>query len=345
MDIFRDFLSNRTQKVKIGQYISTDSEISYGVPQGSILGPSLFLVYINDLCNMTIKDAKLFTYADDTAVIFRGESWPKVYASAEMGLNKIMTWLNDNMLTLNISKTKHITFTIRGTIPTTLDLNIRAHTCKDSIDCCCQCIEKVTEFKYLGTTLDDRLNWLPHINQITSRVRKLIWTFKKLRQIINADLLKTTYKTLCQSVISYCIAVWGGAYKSHLIGLERAQRSVLKVLLFKPYRFPTVDLFKESEVLSVRQLYLHNIIMYRHSRTPFTPPSNKRRQDKVCNIIKFRTKFTNTQYCFMASYLYNKINKRLHFHPLSKIKCKMKLSAWLLTLDYSETENILQIDS
>lgn len=161
---------------------------------------------------------------------------------------------------------------------------------------------------------------------------------------MNPPLLKMLYKTLCQSVISYCITVWGGAYKSHLLGLERAQRSVLKVLLFKPYRYSTKELYKESEVLSVRQLYLHTIVMYVHSRTPFTTSTNKRRQDKICKTIKFRTSFTNTQHCFMASYLYNKINKKLYVHPLNKINCKMKLRIWLLSLDYLESEALLKID-
>lgn len=267
-----------------------------------------------------------------------------MYALAERGLNKITTWLNDNLLTLNIDKTKYITFTIRGTVPTIPDLNLKVHTCRDSINCCCLSIEKVPEIKYLGIILDDRLNWLPHIKQTTSRVRKLVWTFKKLRQIMSLELLKTTYKTLCQSVISYCITVWGGAYKTHMIGLERAQRSVLKVLLFKPYRFPTLDLYKDSGILSVRQIYLHNIIIYLHSRTPYVKTSIKRRQDKICKIRNFWTKFTNTQNCFMASYLYNKINKILNFHPLNKINCKMKLRIWLLKLDYTETEKILQIE-
>lgn len=108
LNLFNDYLSDKKQKVKLNSHICGDAMISYGVPQGSVLGPSLFLIYINDLCNMSVENASIFTYADDTAIVFSGESWDTVKASAEIGLERIGKWLKYNYLTLNTAKTNSI---------------------------------------------------------------------------------------------------------------------------------------------------------------------------------------------------------------------------------------------
>jgi hypothetical protein len=115
--IFKDFLVDRVQRVKITNYISSDANVTYGVPQGSILGPSLFLIYINDLCNITLANGKLFTYADDTALIIYGETWNEVQSAAEVGLRVVADWLSDNLLTLNISKTTYTELIVKHAKP------------------------------------------------------------------------------------------------------------------------------------------------------------------------------------------------------------------------------------
>lgn len=172
LDLFKDYLTNRKQRVKVGQHISSDASVLYGVPQGSVLGPTLFLIYINDLCNMKILNAKVFSYADDTAVAFYGCSWHDVKHHAETGISRVADWLKSNLLTLNTSKTNFICFSISKRNEPVDKNEIVIHTCKGAYGNTCNCpsIRKVTETKYLGVVLDKRLSWYPHLEQVTARI-------------------------------------------------------------------------------------------------------------------------------------------------------------------------------
>lgn len=346
LKIFGDFLCNRRQQVKIGNYVSSDENVVYGVPQGSILGPSLFLVYINDLCLQPLCNGKIFTYADDTAVIFHGETWDEVRRIAENGLHRLGQWLGANLLTLNISKSSFIQFSFSKT--NLKNVNIKVHSCNypNSKSCSCLSINKVTQVKYLGVILDERLSWEPHISLVTGRTRKLIWVFKKLRHAAEFPLLRNIYYALAQSILGYCVGVWGGACKSHMMQLERAQRSLLKVMTFKPFRYPTKQLYENCELLTIRQLYISQIIMKKHKQTPcdINVYMRKRVITNVCLPVRCRTATARRQQSYRSSYLYNKINKILNIHPLTVRETKMKIKNWLLQLNYDQTEMLLLTD-
>lgn len=346
LKLFSDFLCNRSQRVKIGDVLSSEAPITFGVPQGSILGPSLFLIYINDLCQLPLSNANIFTYADDTALVFQEKTWNEVFTSAENGLQKVIHWLNVNLLTLNVSKTKFIPFALRKNSAPPSTHNIIAHYCnyKSNRDCDCHALDRSSEMKYLGVTLDEKMSWLPHIKLVTSRTRKLIWVFKKLRHVANPILLKTIYLALCQSVLTYCITVWGGCYKTHLLSLERAQRSVLKTMAFKSFRHPTTDLYKSSQVLTVRQLFILYAVLRTHVNLSVNLlPITRKRRNNVTFRKRFRTEFMHHQFQFLSSFLYDYLNKNLKFYFLNKFNCKVKLTKWLLSLTYEETELLLRV--
>lgn len=234
LKLLADYPRDRSQCVKIDDYTSTDTKIEYGVPQGSVLGPTLFLVYLNELTNLKIERGHVFSYADDTALVFNGTSWNSVFEAAEHGLHRVATWLNSALLTLNIAKTNFICFAIdKRTLPPP-NLTLRIHTCDltNTGRCKCDEIERVDSTKYLGVTLDHRLFWHPQIETLNNRIRKLTWVFKKLRHVTSQELLKHVYIALAQSVMSYCISIWGGATKTKFLDAERAQRCLLKTMFF-----------------------------------------------------------------------------------------------------------------
>lgn len=345
---FRDYLSNRTQAVKVGEVLSDHENCYFGIPQGSVLGPSLFLVYINDLCQIKTS-AKILTFADDTVLLFKGSTWASAKATTEKGLAVISKWLQSNLLTLNITKTKYLCFHITHKNRPSDSLNIKLHTCSTNnfkYNCNCKSIDRTEDIKYLGITVDSNLNWHKHIEGLSPKIRKLMYIFKKLRGVAGGSLLKTVYFTLCQSVISYSITAWGGACKTSLLTLEKCQRAVLKVALNKPMRYPTKQLYIDANVLTVRQLFIMNTTLRFHRTSLISIPSHKSNRVSRHDLWKSpptRTKFAQHFNRFLAPYLYTKINKLLNIKNLTRYQCKKHVYKWLTNNDYNSTEDFLTI--
>lgn len=136
--------------------------------------------------------------------------------NAEIAVSKIKCWLGHSLLSLNIGKTKFLTFThTPGTMPTVRELGIHKANCEIPEACeCSNKIERVETIRYLGILLNEKLNWKGHINYVTKKVRKLIHKFFELRHILSLKILKTIYFSLVQSILTYGIVVWGGAGKT-----------------------------------------------------------------------------------------------------------------------------------
>lgn len=348
LQIFQSYLTGRRQCVKIDNWTSDELPITYGVPQGSILGPSLFLVYIDTLCRLPLTNGRVFAYADDTALVFHANSWTEAFRHAQSGFDAVSNWLKFNVLTLNIDKCNLITFTkTMATRPDPITHRIIAHRCSspDSLDCDCPNILCTDCVKYLGVLIDGTLTFKPQIIALSSRIRKLIFVFKKLRHVAEPYIIKTVYLALCQSLLVYCITAWGGAAKTLLLKLECAQRTILKVGWKLPFMYPTTNLFKNCDVLTVRQLFILHTILKAHSLVVFNPTSfaNVRRQHLVYPPFAASSSFAQRFFCFLSGYLYNKINYSLVIYGLCRFDCKHVVTNWLLRLDYCMTENLLTV--
>lgn len=343
LNLFKDYLSGRSQAVKMGDTFSSKKPISFGVPQGSVLGPTLFLIYINNLCQTTLTNAKITTFADDTVIVFNGSTWEDARMAAENGMRLIINWLNNNLLTLNLSKTKYVTFSIYKNSQPSTDFTLKAHTC--SVDtnknCDCYTLSATDSIKYLGITIDKNLNWKIQIDTLKSRIRKLIHIFKRIRQLRDETTNRTVYLTLCQSILTYGIQAWGGASKTSLIKLERSQRTILKVLNFKPFKYPTVDLYKETKVLTVRQLYIKLILLRQHAYPGRTDNLSDRRAHEVYKVPTCRTSFAHGFANFLGPLLYNRINKVIPLRQKSRFACRRALDEYLCQFDYEGTEKLL----
>lgn len=327
LKLLEDYLSDRRQSVKVGQYISDGVNLTYGVPQGSVLGPTLFLININALCNLKLAQGEIFSYADDTAMVFAGDSWEDVHRKAEIGLIRVADWLKNNLLTLNATKTNYICFSINKKTQPASKFNIKIHNCStpEYNNCNCININKIAYTKYLGVMIDQHLNWQSHLELVENRVRKLTWIFKILKHVASFVIIRRIYLALAQSVITYCISVWGGAPKTRLLAVERAQRFLIKVMLSKPPRFPTFTLYKISNLLSVRKLYILNVVLRTHRTLKYADTElDKRRKNIIAPINKTRTTFGRRQ-LNISSELYNQINKKLNIYSLNYFLCKQKL--------------------
>ena len=153
--------------------------IKCGVPQGSILGPLLFLIYINDLTKVCSQSSP-FLFADDTNLFMTGKCLQNMVNSLNKELKEISLWLKVNKLSLNIKKTHYMVFTSKK--KTSDPLNIYIDEC---------CIDKVNCTKFLGVYIDDKLNWKKHISYISGKISRGLGIVLKARRILPLNTLKT----------------------------------------------------------------------------------------------------------------------------------------------------------
>lgn len=345
LDWFADYLTLRTQRVRVEGYESESAVCSYGVPQGSTLGPTLFLIYINELCSTTLPGMDLLMFADDTVLLFHAKTWQKVVSLAEDGLSLVTKWLEHNLLTLNINKTKYMCFslTTAGDPGSNISVKIHTYPCNlsaRSVSCCCSTLTRVASIKYLGVIIDDKLNWNLHIVALAARVRKLIYVFKNLRSVADSKLIIQTYKALCECILRYCICAWGRAAKTYLITAERAQRAVLKVLLYLPFRYPTAELYEKANVLSVRKLFIYESVRRYHKTVIPLLPDLNRRVDR-CPVPRVKTRFAQRQFVVVAPHLYNTLSKVQKVKKKSNHGIKSMILTWLKGFDYDGIETML----
>ena len=207
----KSYLYQRTQYV---HYLNADSNIKYiscGVPQGSILGPLLFLLYIHDIVNVS-TDLFYTIYADDTNVFLTGNNLLSLYQTMNNELGKIVTWLNSNRLSLNILKSHYMIFTNKTVV---VDASIQINSIV---------LERVESTKFLGVYLDTKLDWKKHISYVKSKIARGVGIIRKARKYLNKESLLTLYYSFIYPYFIYGIEVWGNAYHSTLASVMKLQK-------------------------------------------------------------------------------------------------------------------------
>ena len=243
-DWFKSYLSNRKQCVSVNGVVSELQSIAHGVPQGSILGPLLFLLSINDIT--TTSDVfKFFLFADDTSLFYSGKSLKSIELLVNNELKKLSEWLTANKLTLNVDKSNFLIFKPKNASNNLSTINLTINGEKLS--------EKL-EAKYLGIIIDNKLTFNSHISTINKKLLKGNCILAKLRHYLPKKLMKSIYGAHIQPFLDYGILLWSMASKTNLDQLSAMQDKSIKILNFKRKDDASAPLYKDSKILPLNSL-------------------------------------------------------------------------------------------
>ena len=248
--LFQSYLEERLQTVEIKGQLSNTKKVSFGVPQGTVVSPLLFDIYIDGLLRLNLE-GKIFAFADDQVFFTEGDTWHEVENNIKTSLSKIIKWLDMNLLSINPDKTVYVPFSNYNT-------GLPAHTQIEIPIACRNTTIKISSAKsayYLGITIDSHLKWDVQIQNVNRKLRSLIYLFKQTCQIVDFHTAIMVYYGLVQSILYYGILAWGGAYGITMRPLEITQKRILKIICKVPIRYPTENIFKLSGALSIKDLF------------------------------------------------------------------------------------------
>ena len=243
-DWMKSYLSNRSQFVRYQNCSSNKKSTTCGIPQGSVLGPLLFIIYTNDLPDC-LSRSKGILFADDTTVYLSSKNTNELYTNMSADLTKLADWFHANKLSLNVNKTNCMLIT---------NINESAshkYTLKIGNDV----IERKTCVKFLGLHLDDRLTWHEHIKVCKSKAASSIYAINRIKNIVPKRYMHTLYFTLVYPYFAYGIPLWGGTYNVHKKNLITMQKRVIRIISGAKYNDHTGPLFKQAHILKLDDIY------------------------------------------------------------------------------------------
>ena len=250
-DWFKNYLTNRQQIVKYKQVKSDSMTIKCGVPQGSVLGPLLFLTYMNDISKCS-NILSFILFADGTNLFYSHENAGVLGNTMNQELQKITSWLSTNKLSLNVKKTHFTIFkTKRKKLNQTLSIEINN-----------QKIDKVKCTKFLGFYIDDELSWKYHIDQITAKISKMTGIMARARHCLSIQTLKTIYNTMLYPYLTYCSIIWSSTYPTRLKPLFTIQKKIIRIMTFAKFRDESKPPFLALDILNIYELNLYLIALF-----------------------------------------------------------------------------------
>ena len=253
------YLTGRKQYTYANGNISDLKQTMYGVPQGSVLGPLLFLLYINDLYKASSK-FQFYLFADDTSLICANNDLNKLEEEVNLKLSKVNLWLVHNKLTLNADKSNYIIFRpCQKVLRFQPIIRIHDNTLNSE-----HILEMRHYIKYLGIFLDSNLSWKYHVHYLCQKISKTLGIIAKLWQFVPRHVLLTIYYSLISPYLNYGICAWGQCAKTYLYKLLVLQKRAHRLIFFTKPREHALPLFLETKQLPISFLYFDQISQLMH---------------------------------------------------------------------------------
>lgn len=243
----------RQQYVVFEEGKSSISNVNCGVPQGSIIGPLMFIIYINDIINSS-NVAKYVMFADDTNIFMSSSNLRLLYNTMNSEMAKICKWFSANKLTLNTDKTQYMIFHRhkKKIHPETIsDLYVNGNK-----------IKRVSVTKFLGVWMDENLVWGEHVRQVVLKVSKYLFVFRKIRPLLQPASLKLIYHTLIYPNLMYCLTVWGNCTNVVKNPVIILQKKLVRAMCGSAYLEHTAPLFEQLKFLTFPNLITYSCGLY-----------------------------------------------------------------------------------
>jgi len=240
---FKSYLENRSQFVEFNNHQSDVCNYNCGVPQGSILGPLLFIIYTNDIPN-NLNNVKTILFADDTTIYLAHTNPNTLFVIANREMETVTDWFRANKLSLNIDKTKYMIYS-----------NKIIDTVNKRVLLCNRSIERTNCMKFLGVHIDDKLKWDKHINNILLKLTRSSYAIYKMKDIMTRVQLRMLYNALVQPYLSYGIILWGATFRQHTHKLIIMQKRIVRRIYGARYDAHTSPIFRSLKFLKLDDLY------------------------------------------------------------------------------------------
>ena len=303
----------------IGDVKSGYSDINCGVPQGSILGPTLFLIYINNLAFVTrILDPIL--YADDTNLFYESKNLNEEIEVINSELKLVENWCSRNKPTVNMDKTN---FIIIKSYQNRFQLNKKLKLFGNDLN-------ETESIKFLGVYIDKNLTWESDINHVNKQMRSMSSLMVKSSEFLPRHVLKLIYNAFINSKISYCLEAWGNAAKCFIDRIYITQKRILRIMFKQPPLSPSQPLFAQLSILSIGKLYEYKILLVAHkefySIAEKTPSIYETRSSKInLPLPKSKTASGHRRIAYGSASLWNNLPPQIRADKnINKFKCSIR---------------------
>ena len=284
--MIRNYLTDRSQSTIANGITSKSQRVLCGIPQGSTVGPLMFIIYINDIASI-LQHRKYQLYADDTVLYTSGENIDSITDNMSSDLSRFEDWCTRNKLTMNVKKTKYVLFGLKSQIK-----EIRVYNLYISN----RLLDRVNSYKYLGITLDACLTYNRHLENCINIASHKVFLLSKVRKYMTFEASLQIYETMILPIMEYRDILYDGGDQKFLTKLQTLQNRCLRICNFEPYHVPVIFLHEVAHTLRLHlRLKVHLLLYMFKQKTNMNLVNTKVIQTRAHGAVLFNTERPNSE--------------------------------------------------